>query len=99
MSNSYYVGQKVTMIRDSGYWTNIDGVAFPVFGVVYTISDMHFHAVAGLFLQFKEINNSEPGLEAFFEARIFRPVVERPNDAEAFIKALNIDGISKKVLA
>jgi hypothetical protein len=106
MSNQFFVGQRVTMIKDVGHWVTGPedvGLLMPEFGVVYIIRELYMGA-SELFLRFKELRNEkvahlEGVEEPAFAANVFRPLVERKNDTEAFIKALDIQYFDERVLS
>ncbi len=91
---SFQVGQKVMMKHDRGRWADLAlGCVAPEFGVVYTIRDVLGDQETG-FLRFNEIKNpiivTHIGIgEPMFEARMFRPVVERKTDISIFTEILD----------
>lgn len=96
----FYVGQKVERLRDLGeaatrsmeIGASMGGV-YPQPGVVYTVCEIWTSPKGSEILRLAEINNAhflakgwnrEPG----FEARYFRPVVERKTDISIFTDML-----------
>jgi hypothetical protein len=92
----FYVGQRVTPNGRSSAGNELgrklarSGISVPKFGDVVRIKTINVWHSSTL-LTFVEHDNSHlstNGYEPGFNAECFSPVVERPNDGEAFVRAL-----------
>ena len=87
----FRVGQKVTMIAPHQFESMCEDEVQPVFGDIYTVRCV-VNIIGRLALIFDEIKNPRDRYhnsgEACFNARRFRPIVERKTDISVFDEIL-----------
>lgn len=90
----FYVGQKVVCVEDRGQVNRPEFLVKK--GVVYTVVRVYKRPVTGtLSLEFFEL---PPPPEPYcFPAKYFRPLQERKNDGEAFVRKLKEDCMPKEI--
>lgn len=98
---NFRVGQKVTMVQ--GYEPKVydraksEGVTLPETGVVYTVRGIEdgLGWYSGVpFIWLEELRNAphvSDGVEPNWDARLFRPVVDRKTDISIFTAMLNAE--------
>lgn len=86
----FFVGQPVVCIASfSAEWRiRWPELALPTKGTIYRVRDVYYEDWAGLRLQGIKNPPSDYGVEPYYTAEAFRPLTERKNDAEAFVRKL-----------
>lgn len=86
----FQVGQKVVLIVNFGpdalRRAREENVALPLKGVIYTVRYIETSVWGDEYIRLMEIKNGpcSDGIEAAFEAEMFRPVVDRKTDISVF---------------
>jgi len=106
----FHVGQKVVCIKEGPWifelshpdWVILYKPAIPRYENICTIREKRILAKdGGLYLRFHEYNNKHAPVndsdEMSFHAIQFRPLTERKNDGEAFVRKLKEDCLPKKL--